>query len=96
MSLNAIAFLGSTPIGAPLLGYVSDVSSPRVALGLGAVATLLASIPLFALAARQRGAHAVPEAAEPPTLVPLTLETDLPKLGSESPLREPEMGRRSG
>ena len=30
MSLNAIAFLGSTPIGAPLLGYISDVTNPRV------------------------------------------------------------------
>jgi MFS family permease len=54
MSLNAIAFLGSTPIGAPLLGWISDVSNPRVALVLGGVATLLASIPLFALAARHR------------------------------------------
>jgi MFS family permease len=54
MSLNAVAFLGSTPIGAPLLGYLSDVTNPRLALGLGGVATLLATIPLFALAARQR------------------------------------------
>jgi MFS family permease len=54
MSLNAIAFLGSTPIGAPLLGWISDVSNPRVALVVGGVATLLASIPLFALAARHR------------------------------------------
>ena len=54
MSLNAIAFLGSTPIGAPLLGYLSDVTNPRLALGLGGVATLLATVPLFALAARQR------------------------------------------
>ncbi len=54
MSLNAIAFLGSTPIGAPLLGWISDVSSPRVALVVGGAATLLASIPLFALAARHR------------------------------------------
>jgi MFS family permease len=54
MSLNAIAFLGSTPIGAPLLGYISDVSSPRVSLAAGGVATLLASIPLLVLAARQR------------------------------------------
>ena len=54
MALNAIAFLGSTPIGAPLLGYVSDASNPRVALALGGVATLLASIPLFALARHQR------------------------------------------
>jgi MFS family permease len=56
MALNAIAFLGSTPIGAPLLGYVSDASNPRVALALGGVATLLASIPLFALA-RHRSAE---------------------------------------
>ncbi len=54
MALNAIAFLGSTPIGAPLLGYVSDASNPRVALALGGVATLLASIPLFALARHRR------------------------------------------
>ena len=96
MSLNAIAFLGSTPIGAPLLGYVSDVSSPRVALVAGAVATLLASIPLFALSARQRAAHQRPACGAPLKAVPLTLETDLPKLGSEVPLPEPELGRRSG
>jgi MFS family permease len=54
MSLNAIAFLGSTPIGAPLLGYISDISSPRVSLLVGGVATLVASVPLFFLATRQR------------------------------------------
>jgi MFS family permease len=58
MSLNAIAFLGSTPIGAPLLGYLSDVTNPRLALALGGVATLLASLPLFVLAAHQRQRHA--------------------------------------
>jgi MFS family permease len=58
MSLNAIAFLGSTPIGAPLLGYISDISSPRVSLVVGGVATLLASIPLFYLATRQRESRA--------------------------------------
>ncbi len=54
MSLNAIAFLGSTPIGAPLLGYISDTTNPRVALALGGAATLAATIPLFVLGARQR------------------------------------------
>jgi MFS family permease len=58
MSLNAIAFLGSTPIGAPLLGYISDISSPRVSLVVGGVATLVASVPLFYLAVRQRDARA--------------------------------------
>jgi MFS family permease len=54
MSLNAIAFLGSTPIGAPLLGWISDISDPRVSLLVGGVATVLASIPLFLLSAHQR------------------------------------------
>jgi MFS family permease len=92
MSLNAIAFLGSTPIGAPLLGYVSDVTNPRVALVLGGAATLLASLPLFVLSVRQRAARAAP-ALQGTNVVPLTLETDLPKLASEVPL--PELGRRT-
>ena len=51
MSLNAIAFLGSTPIGAPLLGLHQRHHQPaRCALVIGGVATLLASIPLFVLA----------------------------------------------
>jgi MFS family permease len=70
MSLNAIAFLGSTPIGALLLGYISDTSSPRVALVVGGVATLLASIPLFFLAIRQREARAAMEDA---VVLPLPL-----------------------
>jgi MFS family permease len=60
MSLNAIAFLGSTPIGAPLLGYISDITSPRVSLIVGGTATLLASIPLFFLARRQQAALGTP------------------------------------
>jgi MFS family permease len=75
MSLNAIAFLGSTPIGAPLLGYISDISNPRVSLVLGGVATLVASIPLFFLSTRQRGERAANEllvvADESSNVVPL-------------------------
>jgi MFS family permease len=67
MSLNAIAFLGSTPIGAPLLGYISDISNPRVSLIVGGLATLIASVPLFFLATRQqlaRRAESEPVVAE--------------------------------
>jgi hypothetical protein len=46
MALSAIAFLGSTPIGAPLVGWIADVTNPRVAIMVGGVATLAASIPL--------------------------------------------------
>jgi MFS family permease len=43
MALWAIVFLGSTPIGAPLAGLVAEHFGARVALGMGAVATLLAA-----------------------------------------------------
>jgi MFS family permease len=69
MSLNAIAFLGSTPIGAPLLGYISDVTTPRVALALGGVATLVASVPLFVLAARRARVPATSDAGQRPMAV---------------------------
>lgn len=43
MALWAIVFLGSTPIGAPLAGLVAAHFGARVALGMGAVAALLAA-----------------------------------------------------
>jgi len=43
MALFAMGFLGTTPIGAPLVGWISQASSPRVALGVGALATVVAS-----------------------------------------------------
>ena len=46
MALYAIAFLGSTPIGAPLVGWIADVTNPRVAVAVGGVATLAACAPL--------------------------------------------------
>jgi MFS family permease len=46
MALYAIAFLGSTPIGAPLMGWIADISNPRVSVMVGGVATLAACVPL--------------------------------------------------
>jgi len=43
MALYAMAFLGSTPIGAPLMGAIAQWSSPRVAMMVGAVATVAAA-----------------------------------------------------
>ena len=42
MALWAIAFLGSTPVGGPIVGWVGQHVGPRWAVGLGGVATLLA------------------------------------------------------
>ncbi len=43
MALYAMAFLGTTPIGAPLVGAIAQWASPRVALLTGASATVLAA-----------------------------------------------------
>ena len=43
MALYAMGFLGTAPIGAPLVGWISQTSSPRVALLVGAGATVAAS-----------------------------------------------------
>ena len=40
MALHATAFLGSTPIGAPLIGGLVNLTNPRVGLGVGAFLTL--------------------------------------------------------
>jgi MFS family permease len=43
MSLWSVAFLGSTPIGGPLVGFVGQALGARFGLGLGAVAALVAA-----------------------------------------------------
>ena len=101
MSLYAIAFLGSTPIGAPLVGAVSDATNPRVVLVLGGVATLAASIPLARRYAgpapwslRRRPVVEVPVAAPPgPPLgvLPHLEAAGGPPLGA--PSQSPAMAR---
>lgn len=61
MSLYAIAFLGSTPIGAPLMGWVSDTTSPRVALVIGAAGAMAASAALVRRWVRQGSPSRAPE-----------------------------------
>jgi MFS family permease len=43
MSLYSIVFLGSTPIGAPLVGWLAEVAGPRAGLWAGAAAALAAA-----------------------------------------------------
>ena len=43
MALWAVAFLGTTPVGGPLVGWVAEHVSPRWALGVGAGAALVAA-----------------------------------------------------
>lgn len=43
MGLWAVAFLGTTPIGAPIAGWVAEWLGPRWALALGGIAVLIAA-----------------------------------------------------
>jgi MFS family permease len=43
MSLWAIAFLGTTPIGGPLIGLISDHSNPRIGLAVGGLSGIVAA-----------------------------------------------------
>jgi MFS family permease len=53
MSLYSVVFLGSTPFGAPLVGWLAQVASPRVGLALGGAAALVAAMLARAAYARQ-------------------------------------------
>lgn len=44
LALYAMLFLGSTPIGGPVIGWVADVSNARVAVALGGVASGVAAL----------------------------------------------------
>ncbi|MSO42159.1 MAG: MFS transporter [Solirubrobacterales bacterium] len=44
MALYSIVFLGSTPIGAPLAGYLSETIDPRAALVMAGIAGILAGL----------------------------------------------------
>jgi MFS family permease len=43
MSLYSVVFLGSTPIGAPLVGWLAQTAGPRAGLYAGAIAALVAA-----------------------------------------------------
>jgi MFS family permease len=47
MALWAIAFLGTTPIGGPLIGYISDHTNPRIGLATGGLSALVAGVLAF-------------------------------------------------
>ena len=44
MAMLSIAFLGTTPIGGPIMGYVSTVTSPRIGIAVGGVSIFVAVI----------------------------------------------------
>ena len=69
MALYGLLFLGSTPVGGPLLGWISETWGPRVGLALGGAISLAAALAAVgSIRARRRyrsrEAGAVPGAGE--------------------------------
>ena len=62
MALYAIAFLGSTPIGSPIVGWICAVWGPRAGFAVGGVAAIVAGFVGVArrsrACTRTRDAHA--------------------------------------
>jgi MFS family permease len=61
MALWSVVFLGSTPIGGPLVGWVSQHAGARTGVLIGAVATLATGIALLRSAERETRPAEVPE-----------------------------------
>jgi MFS family permease len=60
MALYSVVFLGSTPIGAPLMGWLANAAGPRAAFALGGLVALLAGLGARAAFARNHIAADVP------------------------------------
>jgi MFS family permease len=58
MALWAVAFMGSTPIGGPLIGWITSVSGARVGLGVGAASCFVAGLIGLLAMRRIRGREA--------------------------------------
>jgi MFS family permease len=72
MSLWSVAFLGSTPVGGPLVGFIAGALGARYGLGVGGAAAVVAAVfgwrslstrGLGASAVAKVGRHAVPDPA---------------------------------
>jgi MFS family permease len=74
MSLWSVAFLGSTPIGGPAIGWITAAAGARVGLGVGGLSCLVAAI--FGLVAirhlRRRMTNGSEAARQPPVDEPMT------------------------
>jgi len=85
MSLWAVAFLGSTPVGGPIVGFVGQHAGARASLALGGIAGLAAGALGYRTLHRARPAPAPAPSAE--TLVP---ESSIEEAPVEAEDAEPE------
>jgi MFS family permease len=74
MALWTVAFLGSTPVGGPLVGWIAEHLGPRYGLGVGGLAALLSGLLAYRVLLRRAapGPEAAPAEADvsPGSLTP--------------------------
>jgi len=63
MGLYMLVFLGGTPIGSPLAGWVAEAYGARMSIIAGGVISVVAAVAVTCLLARHRSARLVPMAA---------------------------------
>jgi MFS family permease len=73
MALWSVAFLGSTPLGGPVVGLVAQHAGPRWGLGLGALACVVAALLGLSVVRRVRRTRLVE--SEPPVDTPVEEQT---------------------
>ncbi|MDQ6797697.1 MAG: MFS transporter [Actinomycetota bacterium] len=91
MALWAVAFLGSTPIGGPVIGWIGQNLGPRYGLGLGGLAALAAGAWAYRRLARMA------DAATDEAVTPVPAGAELPSEAWPSPAEldlELELERR--
>ena len=54
MALYGLVFLGSTPIGGPIVGWISEQFGPRYGLALGGLASVMAAVAMGLVLVRRR------------------------------------------
>src|SRR5438067_7861034 len=75
MALFAIAFLGTTPLGSPLIGWIGATYGPRSAFAFGALASIAAAMAALAILSRIPSGGAGREETSPaPAVAPVQLE----------------------
>ena len=81
MALYVLVFLGGTPVGAPLMGWLVEVTSPRASLLVGGSVSVLAAVVVALVLARHQGLRLRPRVRPRPGLVLVRAEPPLLRPG---------------
>ena len=99
MALFSVVFLGSTPIGGPLIGWIAEAGGPRAALGVGAIATLAVGAAALVGVRRLRRSRRAEEVARSQAVAAaaaLAAEEPAPLLTGPAARSSGRSGSRSG